>query len=336
MFLPVILIDRYGWAGFFMFAVPNIIGCTAFGYVLRTPERSKAMVENYRGALSSFAVITIAFHAFFLAIVARYFIPDIPSWWMIVLPAFVLLSGMCISFLPNRWWPILAALIWCTSLGIGISLWPGSLNIEATQTHPWQEVIWLFPITTFGFLLCPYLDPTFHKALQSSPSKHSFAIFGLTFALMIGLTCLYRDAMMVGFATLILVHIVSQATFTVGAHIREGWLCEMSSRRTLFAIGTVVACAIAVLIAHRSHESLQEMKDDYLRFFVFYGLIFPGLVATFVFTKKPFTLVRGTLFALVALLSLPLLEVGYIGGSAWLSVLPVVVFVTWAFSDSPR
>ena len=187
MFLPVILIDRYGWAGFFMFAVPNIIGCTAFGYVLRTPERSKAMVENYRGALSSFAVITIAFHAFFLAIVARYFILDIPSWWMIVLPAFVLLSGMCISFLPNRWWPILAALIWCTSLGIGISLWPGSLNIEATQTHPWQEVIWLFPITTFGFLLCPYLDPTFHKALQSSPSKHSFAVFGLTFALMIGL-----------------------------------------------------------------------------------------------------------------------------------------------------
>jgi hypothetical protein len=81
---------------------------------------------------------------------------------------------------------------------------------------------------------------------------------------------------------------------------------------------------------------MQEMKDDYLRFFVFYGLVFPGLVATFIFTKKPFTLVRGTLFALVALLSLPLLEVGYIGGSAWLSVLPVVAFVTWAFSDSPR
>ena len=79
MFLPIILIDRYGWAGFFMFAVPNVVGCTAFGYVLRTPERSQELVEKYRGALASFAVITIAFHAFFFAIVARYFISDIPS-----------------------------------------------------------------------------------------------------------------------------------------------------------------------------------------------------------------------------------------------------------------
>ena len=225
MFLPIILIDRYGWAGFFVFAVPNVIGCTAFGYILRTPERSKVIVHKYRGALASFAVITIAYQAFFLAIVARYFIADIPTWWMIVLPAIMFGAGLCICFLPNRLLPILAALAWCTSIGIGISVWPGSLHLEATQAHSWQEVIWFLPITTFGFLLCPYLDPTFHKALQSSPSKHSFGVFGLTFALMLGLTCLYRDVMVVGFATIILVHILSQSIFTVGVHIREGWLC---------------------------------------------------------------------------------------------------------------
>ncbi len=333
MFLPIVLVDRYGWAGFFMFAIPNVIGCTAFGYVLRTPDRSKKLVEKYRGAFSSFAVITIAFHAFFLAIVARYFIPDIPSWWLVVLPALVLLTGMIISVLPNRLWPILATAVWILSVGIGISFWPGALDIEATQTHPWQEVVWLLPITTFGFFLCPYLDPTFHRALQSSPSKHSFGVFGLTFTVMIGITCLYRDVLVAGLSTVILVHIITQAVFTVGAHIREGWLCEVKTRRVLFAIGTVVACAIAITIAHREHENILEIADDYLRFFVFYGLVFPGLVAAFIWTKKEFTPIRVALFTLVALVSLPLLEAGYIGGSAWLSVLPVVVFATWAFAD---
>jgi hypothetical protein len=338
MFLPIVLIDRYGWSGFFMFAIPNVIGCTAFGYVLRTPERSKKLAEKYRGALASFAVITIAFHAFFLAIVARYFIPDLPAWWMIALPSIVLLSGLIISFLPNRLWPILATAVWTLSLGIGISFWPGSINVETTQTHPWQEVVWLLPITTFGFLLCPYLDPTFHKALQSSPSKHSFGVFGLTFALMIGLTCLYRDAFVAGFAFVIAVHIISQAIFTVGAHIREGWLCEVKARRTIFALGTIIACAVGIAIAHREYENVRAMANDYLRFFVFYGLVFPGLVATFVWTKKQFTPLRIALFSLVAIVSLPLLEAGYIGGSAWLSVLPVVVFATWAFADqiNPR
>jgi hypothetical protein len=66
---------------------------------------------------------------------------------------------------------------------------------------------------------------------------------------------------------------------------------------------------------------------------VFYGLIFPAIVAAFMLTGKPFTPIRVTLFVLAALLSLPLLEVGYLGDQAWLSVLPVVVFLTWAFAD---
>jgi hypothetical protein len=333
MFLPIILIDRYGLAGFFMFAVPNIIGCTAFGYILRTPERSERLVEKYRGALASFAVITIAFHVFFLALVARYLIPDIPAWWMIALPALVLFSSVLISLLPNHLWPILATALWLLSVGIGISFWPGSLDVEATHTHPWQEVLWLLPITTFGFFLCPYLDPTFHRALQSSPSKHSFGVFGLTFAVMIGLTYLYRDALIAGIAAVIVIHIISQAVFTISAHIREGWLCEVRTRRALFGIGTIIACSIAIMIAHREHENILAMANDYLRFFVFYGLLFPGVVAAFVWTNKKFTPLRVVLFTLVALLSLPLLEAGYIGGSAWLSVLPVVVFIAWAFAD---
>ena len=35
MYLPVILLRRFGWLGFLAFAVPNVLGCAAFGYVLR-------------------------------------------------------------------------------------------------------------------------------------------------------------------------------------------------------------------------------------------------------------------------------------------------------------
>ena len=39
MYLPRIMMERHGWAGFLAFAVPNVIGCTAFGFVLRKPAR---------------------------------------------------------------------------------------------------------------------------------------------------------------------------------------------------------------------------------------------------------------------------------------------------------
>ncbi|MDP7009345.1 MAG: hypothetical protein QGI78_07225 [Phycisphaerales bacterium] len=336
MFLPVILFDRYGWAGFFMFSIPNVLGCTAFGYVLRSPERSKAIVKKYRGALASFAAITIAFHAFFLAGIANFFISDFPQWWNIGLPTIVILLGVALSFLPNRYWPLLATIIWCTSVGIGVAFWPGSIHLESSPTHPWQDIVWLLPITTFGFFLCPYLDPTFHRALQSSPSKHSFGVFGITFALMILLTCMYKDALVVGLSTIIVIHILLQAVFTISAHMREGWRCESKTRRVVFSLGTVLACVIAVIAALRTPENVQGMTNDYLRFFVFYGLIFPSFVAAFLWTKRSFTLIRGILFAFTLLLLIPLLESGYIGGSTWLCVLPVVVYAVWALADQPR
>ena len=78
------------------------------------------------------------------------------------------------------------------------------------------------------------------------------------------------------------------------------------------------------------------MIDDYLRFFVFYGLLFPGIVASFMWTKRPFTPLRTGLFVLVALCFLPLLEAGYIGDKPWFTTLPVVVFAIWAFANQPK
>ena len=344
MFLPVILMHRYGWLGFLIFSVPNVIGCVAFGYVVKTPERSKELVDKYKTAISLFAIVTIAFHAFFIAMISLAYLNDyfiLLSAW---LPFCVLAISACLAFMPTKHWPILAALLWLFSVIAGISFLP--FNVTPEGNLPWQDAIWLLPITTFGFFLCPYLDPTFHKALQCSPSKHSFGVFGVAFIVMIGITTTYVALGPPGYASTLFtigiflgLHLVLQSIFTIGAHIREGICIETGIRKTAFIALVAFSSLIAVAIAHRfggvspSGNWLPGWQDDYLRFFVFFGLLFPGLVATFMLTGRSFTPLRVVLFALVALLSLPLLEIGYIGDQAWLSILPVVVLLTWAFTD---
>jgi len=331
---------RYGWLGFLIFSIPNVIGCAAFGYVVRTPERSRELVEKYKTAISLFAIVTIAFHVFFIAMLSNVYLNDAISGISIWLPFGMLISATALAFLPTRHWPILASVLWVFSVIVGLTLLP--LNEVPQGTLPWQDAIWLLPITTFGFFLSPYLDPTFHRALQCSPSKHSFGVFGIAFAVMIGITCLYQGTILTTLSILLGLHLALQTIFTISAHMKEGIRIEVGKRKPMFIAILVVACFIAVGIAHRfggvspSGNWLPGWQDDYLRFFVFYGLVFPGLVAIFMLTGKKFTPLRVSLFALVALLSLPLLEAGYLGDQAWLSVLPVVALLTWAFADRTK
>ncbi len=282
------------------------------------------MVERYRGAMKVFVAVTISFHALFLAMIARWYMPSLDTTWSIALPGGVVLIGLALIALPTRFWPLLAAGIWALSIAAAVTLLPQDLGAEGTR--PWQEVIWLLPITSFGFLLCPYLDPTFHRAMQESPSKHAFAVFGVAFAIMIGLTCLYRDVIIVGVGSVVAIHMITQSAFTVGAHFRE------AGGRWAFRIAAVILAGAAIAIAHREYADSFTAVDDYLRFFVFYGLIFPAMVAMFMWTGRRLTPMRVALFAVAILFSLPLLEAGYIRDAAWLTALPVVVFLTWAFA----
>ena len=304
MFLPVILMHRYGWLGLLIFSIPNVIGCAAFGYVVRTPDRSKELVEKYKTAISLFAIVTIAFHLFFIAMIALVYLNDFSFLISAWLPFCILAISACLAFLPIRWWPILAAILWIFSAIVGLTFLP--FNHVPQGELPWQDAVWLLPITTFGFFLSPYLDPTFHRALQSSPSKHAFGVFGVTFAIMIFVTCLYQGTILTTLSVLLGLHLVLQSIFTIGAHLREGIGIELGKQKTFFIVILAFASLVAVAIAHRmggispSGNWLPEWQEDYLRFFIFYGLVFPGLVATFMFTGKTFTPLRVTLFALVA------------------------------------
>ena len=78
MFLPIILLDRFGGWGFWAFAIPNVLGCAAFGYVF-TAETSRRFARRHLEAIRWFGLATIAFQVFFLGWSAGLFLfaPDV-------------------------------------------------------------------------------------------------------------------------------------------------------------------------------------------------------------------------------------------------------------------
>ena len=66
MLLPVLLVRELGVIGWIVFAIPNVIGAAAMGWVLRDPDSSRRIVEAHGPACRAFSAVTIAFHVFFV------------------------------------------------------------------------------------------------------------------------------------------------------------------------------------------------------------------------------------------------------------------------------
>ena len=338
MHLPKILIERYGWPGFIAFTVPNVLGCAAFGYVLRDHDprgRSEAFVLRHIAAMRWFSFITIAFHIFFITAFVRGL--DWSARFPMVevgLSMFVLLVGFGLSFLRNRSWLIVAVLVGAVSLSVFIAIGTNAVStISWAGALPASSLIWLLPVMCFGFLLCPYLDLTFHRALQHSPSRHSFLAFGVIFLVIIVMTAVYwADPSRA--AGLWLMHLLVQSIFTVGAHLRElertvaprRW---MPQRRWLWALPLAGLLAYAPA-ANDAGPFFWE--GNYLRCLVFYGLVFPAYVilAGWAWRGRRPGRMQIVLLSGAVMLSLPLYEVGFIGGATWMTGIPVGVLLTWS------
>jgi hypothetical protein len=65
MFLPVLLVRDFGVWGWVVFAVPNVLGAAAMGWVL-SRDNSYKIVQQHHAAVHAFSVITVAFQLFFL------------------------------------------------------------------------------------------------------------------------------------------------------------------------------------------------------------------------------------------------------------------------------
>ena len=90
MYLPVILLRELGWPGLLVFAVPNVLGAAAFGYVLGGRLRSDALLARHEPAARWFSIIAIAYHAYFAAFLTTILAPAGHAPWpgLIALPTF--------------------------------------------------------------------------------------------------------------------------------------------------------------------------------------------------------------------------------------------------------
>jgi hypothetical protein len=332
MYLPVILLRDLGWPALVAFAVPNVLGAAAFGYVLGSGARSEALITAQRPALRWFSITAVAYHAFFAGFLVTILTPQMPAPWPgLIAGAAVIAGGLGLSLLPVRVFPVLAVVVYAVSLVTLVKIGLADLaTMPATGTRPADHLIWLAPVMAFGFLLCPYLDLTFHRALRAAPSRHAFAIFGATFSVMILLTCVYREHLVL--AVVPLAHIAAQSLFTTAAHFRElRCLGEDPADRGV-GLAILVSVGALLLVLALGNDPFTAGKDVYLRFLAFFGLIFPAWVLLFVGPGRVLAMSRRNLliYAAVMIIALPFYEAGFIRGHMWLVPIPLAGILGWA------
>jgi hypothetical protein len=303
MFLPVVLLRDYGPWGFVIFAVPNVIGAASIGWVIRSPETAKRILDRHRLAIGLFSAVTIAFHVYFLAWIGSW-MPGVlgldrkivSGILTIALLAFVGLSVASVRTLVLTsvpLWLMSGALVG-TLMGIdtrtAAALPPAAIDESA--------LLWLAPVMVFGFALCPYLDGTFLTArasLSNDRAKVAFGLgFGVLFLAMIVGTVLYAPllestlgghtvARWVG--AFLLIHLLLQSIFTISAHRRASTLDAVPAP---VLWGQLLVAAGGAVLATRlpDYAGLSAGEIGYKIFLVFYGLVFPAFVWLFMIPGK--------------------------------------------------
>lgn len=293
MFLPVLLVRDFGPWGFIVFAIPNVAGAAAMGWVLTGRHQPRVLLEKHQPTIRAFAIVTVVFQAYFLAVLVNWTgYLQAGSGALLTLVAAAALAPAAAR---ARW---LAAGVWLFSVGCAALAWrAGSLAPPRTGTPP-VDLLWLAPVCVFGFALCPYLDPTFLRAaemLHDRSRRTAFTLgFGGFFLVMILFTLAYgadlprlldSAARSQTIRGVIFLHIGAQLTFTALAHLRE--IGRMRPKRAWPWIAT--ACLIALAMVGASlldywpdlpdfQASLASPELYYRVFMAAYGLVFPAYV----------------------------------------------------------
>lgn len=296
MFLPVLLVRDLGVWGFVAFAVPNVLGAAAMGWVIRSRESSIGMIGRHDFLVRLFSAVTIAFHLWFVWYLSQAGWVAGAWWpWMAVgIFSIALLSGLKAE---KPWETLTPYLI--SVVVIAFSLWNG-LEIKFAPGDGRRFLglpasAWVAPVCFFGFLLCPYLDATFHRArrnLSLRGARVAFSLgFGVFFLVMILFTLAYSSLLLGdGVAgprvlTAIVLHMLIQSGFTCGLHIRElandfGGLDRVRLRGTTVSAGVIaLLCGASVLLRFPATSNISPgFELGYRVFLSAYGLLFPAYV----------------------------------------------------------
>ena len=346
MFLPVLLIRDYGNAAFWIFAVPNVIGAAAMGWVMRSPERSRAFVARHEFAVRAFTLVTVAFHAFFIGWICQLkgdaLWPVLAGFGMVAWMAPLARRSVGAGALGTA----VIALLASAALGGALLATLRRIDLAAIvdrrdDAAP-TELMALTLVCGFGFLACPYLDATFHHARQrlSAPAaaRWGFGVgFGVVFAAMIGLSYAYADvinlnATLRGVAgSLIVGHMVIQAAATVSLHLATSqprW-----PRWTLLATAT----AALGLMGGGWATDARQGEAVYRLFMGFYGLAAPAYVWICAVGSRGTAPARRDYmaFGAVTIVAAPFYWIAFVEGRLAWAAAGVIIALSGRFLASP-
>lgn len=296
MFLPILLLQDYGMMGFVLFAITNVVGAAAMGWVLRTRVVSAALCSQHARAIALFSIVTISFHLFFVWYLSQSGWVSGGWWPWITIGVF---SVAAFSGLNSRNPAEILSPLILSSVVIAFSFYAGlEVKIEPVDPRPFfgiPAIWWLAPVLVFGFLFCPYLDATFHRARQNvdeAGAKVAFGVgFGVFFFAMILFTLCYSGLLM-GIAsaapyvlTAIVLHMIVQSGYTVGLHVRETLAPRMHAGKAESLGGSVLVGLIAILAVGVfliklaiTNNIAAPFEIGYRMFMSAYGLFFPAYV----------------------------------------------------------
>lgn len=292
LFMPTLMARDYGWAGFLVFAIPNVVGAGLMGAVLGTQSASARFAERNAVALRLFALVTLLFQGFFVGWMMTSFSPQQGAPLAGLFVGLLVVSSLAARTKIALW---LAGAAMAVTVGAGVVLLSRSKLSLTGEPAVSTADLWFFaPVCVFGFALCPYLDPTFHRARRALPGgagSLAFAIgFGVIFVIPITLTFAARG--IVGkwgiapdlvAALWIGAHTAVQLGFTAGIQGRE-LAAEPSGEGPsprFPAIGLPLAAlgaAVGLGMIPFDPAGLEPREFVYRSFLVFYGLLFPAYV----------------------------------------------------------
>jgi hypothetical protein len=290
MFLPVLLVRDYGTVAWWVFAVPNVIGAAAMGSVLSRQGHSLDMTASHRSACVAFSIVTIAFHLLFVVVLVQLAPPA--SNWATSAGLFLLftLLGAWRRGIDLFW----AALVWVISVALLAIVYrnrPDAIEGAPGAIVAGRDLAFLTPVILFGFLLCPYLDLTFHrarKALQPLAARTAFTLgFGVFFLAMIVGTLIYAKALpgilsgtaaTVGttVAAALALHMGLQTGFTIAVHGREAKGVLRWGVMPILLAAAIVGAMYAVFSRNADDNGMNVFEGSYRVFMAFYGLVFPA------------------------------------------------------------
>ncbi|WP_404418687.1 hypothetical protein [Marinospirillum sp.] len=333
-FLPVLLLRDYGWASLVVFALANVVGAAAFGWVM-TQKRQQAFLVNHRPMLKLFSQVTVAFQLFFVA-----WLSALLGWWLLL----VMLVLIGLFYRADRVVAGVAVGVFLLSLALFGSylLTEPPLPVAALQPGWWHT---LLPLV-LGFALSPYLDLTFHRALEQSPNPRlSFTLgFGVFFLCLLVFVFFYSAdlaQLMAGASPdwpvlwPVVAFIVLQTAFTVALHLKEMQRLQQASRLArLWPWGLYLLLLILLLEPLAGWAlpwiDLPLTEGLYKGFLFFYGLVFPLYL---LLGKKP------KRFWITLLLATPAYGLGFLVGGDFLFLLSlsmawVAVILLLTFRDT--